>query len=74
MKTTDLWFAGFLRLKGYSPYKVVPLFKKKYEFYFDITQEEINKLNVEYQNSVHIEMKYAQERLKDFANNVKSND
>lgn len=71
--TTDLWFGGFIILKGYNPsnYELIGRGFSKGKFYFDISDEDWKKLNLEYDKTEHKKMKYAQESLKDLIRNIR---
>lgn len=65
MNTTDLFFASYLKLKGYklTNYKVVSRGKGRY--FFEITDEEYKKEKLEYSNSDISKIKQISESLKD---------
>jgi hypothetical protein len=67
MKTTDIWFASFLKFKEYSliDYEVIARGKAKY--HFDISDEDWKKMKLEYLNSDLSKLKQIMEEIKDLA-------
>lgn len=66
-ETTDLFFAAFLKFKGYeiSDYQVLSRGKAKYKF--DISDDEYKKLKLEFIKSDISKIKQIMEELKDLA-------
>jgi len=65
MKTTDLWFASYLLLKGFKVTDFDILESRKCKFYFDISNEEWKKLRIDYADSEVNKIKQKQNELKD---------
>jgi hypothetical protein len=63
--TTDIWFAMFLKMEGYSIVKYDILSKNKGKFYFDISMEDWMELKLKCDKSTISEMKAIQTSLKD---------
>lgn len=63
--TTDLWFASFLKLKGYelSDYEVIK--RGKANFMFSISDDDCKKLKLEFMKDYISEVKQTYEQLKD---------
>jgi len=66
-ETTDVWFSAFLMHKGYKidVYEVVTRGKVKCKF--NISQEDWQKLKLEFNNSELIKFKALIDQLKDLA-------
>lgn len=65
METRDLFFAAFLRLKGYevSDFKMID--KRKAIYVFGISKEDYKKMKLEFMKSDISKIKQFQEELKD---------
>ena len=65
METTDIWFAAFLKFKGYvlEDYTVIARGKGKYKF--TISKEDYKKAKMEFINSESSKIKQIMEELKD---------
>ena len=65
MKTTDIWFAAFLRLKGYEITDYNVLSRGKGKFFFDISPSDWKEMKIEFSNSIISGIKLHQIALKD---------
>ena len=65
MKTTDIWFASFLQLKGVQLLNFSILSKGRGSFDFKLTEEEWRTFRLEFNNSDISKIKQIQLSLKD---------
>jgi len=65
MKTTDLWFASFLKLKGIKLIDFEILSRGKGKFCFEISDEQWKLLRLEFMNSEISKTKQIMSELKD---------
>lgn len=65
MKTTDIWFASFLQLKGVQLLNFSILSKGRGSFDFQLTEEEWRTFRLEFNNSDISKIKQIQLSLKD---------
>lgn len=66
-KITDLWFASYLKCKGYELVDFELLHRGKGVYIFDIEEEEYKKMRIEFFKSDISKIKQIQESLKDMA-------
>ena len=65
-ETRDLWFASFLKLKGYEVKDFIRINEgKKGKFQFAISDTDWKELKLEFDKSDISKVKYFQEQLKD---------
>jgi len=65
MKTSDIFFAAFLRLKGYSVKDFEVISRGRGKFIFDISEDEWKACKLEFMKSDINKIKLHQEELKD---------
>jgi len=65
MKTTDIWFASFLQLKGVKLSNFTIIGKGKGSFDFCLTEDEWRKFRLEFNDSDISKIKQIQLSLKD---------
>lgn len=65
MKTTDLWFAAFLKLKGYKIKDFIVISRGKGQYEFIISEELWKKEKLEFIQSDISRVKQIMEQLKD---------
>jgi len=62
---TDLWFAAFLKIKGYKLSNFEAVGPKKIRFFFEISEEDYKKERVAFFKSEYSQYKQVIEELKD---------
>lgn len=67
MKTKNIKFCAFLKLKGINPVEVVKLGKGKAEYVYDIPEDHFNKFQIDFNNSYFLEYANHLESIKDLA-------
>ena len=65
MKTRDVYFAAYLKMKGYKVVDFILIDQHRAEFKFDITKEEYKKMKLEFVTSESSKIKQCMEVLKD---------
>jgi len=63
-KSRDLWFTAFILLKGIE-YTNIQVINNKTVFFFDLKDEEWQKLKEDFYNSYASKLKWQIEKLKD---------
>lgn len=64
-QTTDIWFAGFLKFKGYKLFDFKVVAKGKGIYYFEISEDNYKKEKIEFINSEISKIKQVMEEIKD---------
>lgn len=65
--TTDIWIAAFCLLKGHELRRFEVSDSKRVRYFFDLTEEEWQRLRIEFSNSELSKYKIAIEQVKDLA-------
>jgi hypothetical protein len=64
-KTTDVWFASFIKLNGFKVVDFEIIEKGKGRFIFDLTEEQWKELRIKFSNSDISKIKQIMGELKD---------
>lgn len=67
MKSRNIKFCAFLKLKGHNPIEVVKLARGRAEYVFNISESDWDKYQVEFNSSPFLDYANALEALKDLA-------
>ena len=65
MKTSDIWFASFLKLKGFEIIDYEVIHKAKGRYKFNISEDEWKELKMQFEGSDASKLKMIQISLKD---------
>lgn len=67
MKTKNIKFCAFLKLKGINPDEVIKFGKGKAEYVYSISEDHFNKYQIEFNGSKYLEFANHLEAIKDLA-------
>jgi len=67
MKTKNIKFCAFLKLKGINPDEVIKFGKGKAEYVYSLSEDHFNKYQIEFNNSKYLEYANHLEAIKDLA-------